>query len=83
MQIGWEAFGVIVVVAGGILGWLLRLQSKITLLDVEVSHLKEQNESIVGLSSKFEEFQERLIRLEEKLEGLVSRLENLAKKLGR
>jgi FtsZ-binding cell division protein ZapB len=83
MQIGWEALGVIVVVAGGILGWLLRLQSKITLLDVEVSHLKEQSESIVGLSSKFEEFQERLIRLEEKLESLVSRLENLAKKLGR
>ena len=81
MQIGWEALGVVSVIAGGILGWLLRLQSKITFLTAEIEHLKAENTGFKDFIDRLDKLEKRLIRFEERLEALTKELEGLIRDL--
>jgi len=83
MQVGWEALGVVSVIAGGILGWLLRLQAKITFLTAEIEHLRAENTSFKDFIDRLDKLEKRLIRFEERLEALTKELENLVKGLQR
>jgi hypothetical protein len=64
VYISWEALGVIALVGGGILGWLLGLTSKLSSHSNEISHLREQVRN-------WDSLEICLTRLEEKLEAIA------------
>jgi len=68
VYLSWEALGVIALVGGGILGWLLGLTSKLSSHSNEISHLREQVRN-------WDSLEIRLTRLEEKLEAIADKLE--------
>jgi Tfp pilus assembly protein PilO len=81
MTLTWEAIGVLAVIAGGVLGWLIGLTSKITSLQADVSYLKSDFEEIQRKSNSWEGLEKRLIRVEERLEVIVKRLEEISERV--
>ncbi len=77
----WEALGVLSVIAGGVLGWLLKLTSDLTTLKNKVLFLEQESDGFRGVIRKFSDFENRLVRVEEELKVVSKELLEVSKEL--